>query len=706
MTNLFQVWENPIVREAIFLASPELYTELDKGLAIGVTNNRLNISLKHALLKYLSRMTSRCTPFGIFAGCVLGSFDKNTRVILEDLSKYKRQTRFDMNFLVAWSQRLSEEKGIRKQLLWYPNTSLYKIGNQYRYIEYTYTKHNNRSHALEAVTYSQYLQTVLERAKQGANHGDLALVLVDKEISIEEAEDFIDELIDNQILIGELEPTVTGEDFLLQIQKVLSRYVHTEQLCTFISDVNDVISTLDTQIGNTIQPYNEICEILTKKEITYKSKYLFQTDLYPKLSENQLDIKWGYKLKRLLPVLNKITPTYQDTNLDRFITAFSKRYETREIPLTIALDTEIGIGYLQHQSASDSTPFLEDLLIPSKVTQQQQISWHPFYEVLDKKLQESKYILEIEDKDLTNFTENWNDLPDTMSAMVELVKLNNEEKMVLSSVGGTSATNLLGRFTTGDTELNKLVTEIAEIEQQMNPDMILAEIIHLPESRTGNVIRRTSIREYEIPYLGKSSVPQKNQILIDDLMISIKQGNVLLRSKRLNKYVLPRLSNAHNYSANALPIYHFLCDLQQQKTRSGIGFYWGAVFQNKSFLPRVVYKDFILAKARWKIHKEEIQDFLTYTPQQLLEHIDSWRLRHSIPAMVQLIDGDNTLLINLESPNAIQMWLDTIKKRSEFIIEEFLFVEDSIVKRGIQDFTNQFVISFYNEEKLKKSGRN
>ena len=48
------------------------------------------------------------------------------------------------------------------------------------------------------------------------------------------------------------------------------------------------------------------------------------------------------------------------------------------------------------------------------------------------------------------------------------------------------------------------------------------------------------------------------------------------------------------------------------------------------------------------------------------------------------------------------MWLDAVKKKKEFILEEFLFTEDCVVNRNNKGFTNQIVISFYNQEKMKK----
>lgn len=185
-----ELWQNKILREAIFLASPELFTEITKWIT-GETSEVKKIErLQSSLLKYIARMSSRCTPFGLFAGCSMGEFNKTTEIQLKNTDQHRRQTRFDMNFLVAFSQKLSKEPHIKKQLLWYPNNSLYKIGAQYRYVEYTYNARNRREHAIEAVTHSPYLETILEHARSGSKIDELARLLVDDDISIEEAEGF------------------------------------------------------------------------------------------------------------------------------------------------------------------------------------------------------------------------------------------------------------------------------------------------------------------------------------------------------------------------------------------------------------------------------------------------------------------------------------------------------------------------------------
>ena len=158
-----------------------------------------------------------------------------------------------------------------------------------------------------------------------------------------------------------------------------------------------------------------------------------------------------------------------------------------------------------------------------------------------------------------------------------------------------------------------------------------------------------------------------------------------------------------------MPVYHFLCDIQHQGKRSGIGFYWGDSLEKHSFLPRVVYKEFILSSARWKITKDDISLLKKTTGKERREALLQWRSALKIPQYVQLVNGDNTLLINLENDNSIDMWLDAVKNANTCILEEFLFAAEGeeqqpngVVKQGIMGYTNQFVISLFNQGKLNQ----
>ncbi|MFP3541212.1 lantibiotic dehydratase, partial [Pseudomonas sp. SIMBA_044] len=79
--------------------------------------------LKYTLLKYLSRMSSRCTPYGLFASCSIGLISSETEIQLDDPSQYRRHTRLDMNFMVSYYYELLKTDEIKNALKLYPNSS-------------------------------------------------------------------------------------------------------------------------------------------------------------------------------------------------------------------------------------------------------------------------------------------------------------------------------------------------------------------------------------------------------------------------------------------------------------------------------------------------------------------------------------------------------------------------------------------------------
>jgi lantibiotic biosynthesis protein len=226
-------------------------------------------------------------------------------------------------------------------------------------------------------------------------------------------------------------------------------------------------------------------------------------------------------------------------------------------------------------------------------------------------------------------------------------------------------------------------------------DKILAEIVHIPESRTGNILRRPVLRNYEIAYLCNPGTHAKNTLPLTDLMVFVENNKVVLWSKFHNKEVLPCLSNAHNYSNNALPIYHFLCDLQAQHLKPIYGFEWGVVANHYDFLPRVTHKNVILCKAKWMVSKNELAVFNKKTAHELFNAFSVWRKQREIDQFVNFVHYDNTLLLDFEATICIEMFLKLAVNHTKIILEEFLFQDSHVVKNEDQEgFTNQFIVSF------------
>ena len=693
-----RLFTNSIFKEALFLASPELYNQVVKWIQGDITDQKKTENLQFAILKYSIRIATRCTPFGLFASCATGKFDMHTNI---QLKEHERFTRFDTTFLTQLFQKLLKETIIKEPLLFYPNTSLYKIGAHYRYVEYTIEK-KKRSYSLEGIVSSEYLESILLQAKKGATISEFVLTLIDNEIKEKEARGFIEELIDNQILVSELEITITGDDYFKNLLDRIQQIPEALETYTQLLKLQQQLTLLDAKIGNEVSDYQPIIANAKAMVPALDANYLFQTDAFIATKKNTLDSNIKRQLNKAIVLFNKMTLPSANGAIEEFKRNFLKRFEQDEVSLNLVLDTETGIGF--GDKKEDQNSMLDDLSLFGSSKRYERIIWTDVDTILQKKLvasiQNREYTITLTAADFKELPTTWDNLPDTFSSIIEVYKKENQEQIFINGIGGASATSLLGRFAYGDIQLASHINDIVQIEETINTGKILAEMVHLPEARTGNILQRTSFRDYEIPYLGKSNVTAEHQIPIEDILVSVNNDTIILRSKKLNKQLLPRLGNAHNYGTNPLPIYQFLCELQTQNKRSSVGFRWNAILKKQDFLPRVAFENMIFSKARWNIEVKALKQLCE--KKDLLSSIKIWQKENMIPDLVELVEGDNRLLINLKDEFSIKMVLNTVKNKKYFLLEEFLFSDDEIVKNEEGgSFCNQFVISFYNEAKLK-----
>ena len=118
---LQQLFTQKEIQEALFLSSPNLLNEFIKWKKGELIDKEDEKRLIYSLLKYTLRIHSRCTPFGLFAGC---NIVENTNNIELSTQKTERSTRLDMNFTCALAQELTKLPFIHKHLKFYPNTSI------------------------------------------------------------------------------------------------------------------------------------------------------------------------------------------------------------------------------------------------------------------------------------------------------------------------------------------------------------------------------------------------------------------------------------------------------------------------------------------------------------------------------------------------------------------------------------------------------
>ncbi len=707
--------DESVFAEALYLSTPALYDECQKHLIKPLTDAKELKKLNISLYKYQTRASHRCTPFGLFAGLGIGNWDNENNITLNaDLKEtLKRKTRLDMNVLFSLAQELVKKEYIQPHLKFYPNTSIYKVGEAYRYIEYYYNN-NRRFHKINRVDFTEYLQFILSESKKGLTKAEISNLLISDEISLEEATPFVDELIASQIIIHQLEPTVTGNDYFdvlfLNLQQLQASQPSNElqQVIELLAQVNLLIKVNDEAVFNAITTYKHIHAQLKTLLPELSETNLFQTDLYKTPTAKTLHSDLQKQLTDTITFLNKISPPNKNSTLDEFKKRFTARYEDYEIPLLIALDTESGVGYPNNDTAGVND-LVEGVFAMGDANNESDIKWNMLQSYLLKlitdSIKDNKKVIELTEEDFKNIDYSKGNLPSTFSVMFKVINATSQ-KIDLNSIGGSSAINLLGRFAGGDEHLGNIVNNIAEFEQAQHPDKILAEIVHLPESRTGNILARPSFRKYEIPYLAKSTVDDALQIKVENLTLKVKGDNIILFDTQLQKEIIPRLGNAHNFSYNSLPIYHFLCDLQNQYVaKPYVGFNWGALANQFDFLPRVEYKNTVLSSAKWTLRKnqlEPLQDKKKLDADKITAFFDLQK-KIQLPNRFLIVEADNELLIDCTNPVAVDTFIDNIKHKNEITLEEYLFEDEHALVKDSNgnSYTNECIAIVLNPTETK-----
>ncbi|MDR6562160.1 MULTISPECIES: lantibiotic dehydratase [unclassified Arcicella] len=698
--NLRELFSEAILQEAIYIASPDFYAEFKKWFD-GVNQNPSDVrKILLSLYKYYVRMSTRCTPYGLFAGCTIGDIQDSTDIRFAENAKFRKSSRLDMNYVEEVAKLIVNREEIRHQLLFFTNSSIYQVADAYRYAECR-VQHKKRSCFLTSVAFSEYLESILTKAKNGARLSELAQSIVSNEVNYNEAIAFVEDMIDAQILVSELEPTTTGDEFFDVLMARMVTLQGTAEISKHLQQIKRLLLIQD----NSVSKYHEIERIISENFVKTSSKDLIQTDLFYETLNNSIGKTVTKQLSSSLEKLFLWTRKNNGADLESFKKRFYARYEEEEVPLLLALDGETGVGYgAVFGGQADNAPLVDDLRIQGRAREQttnwEDIDRIKFSKFLQAK-QEGSTTIMLTDKDFEPFLaiKDGIKLPDSFYAFGSVLAPSAEAidtgnfKFLMSVASGPSAGNLFARFCHGDEKITAKVKECLEYEEQHNPEAIYAEVVHLPEARIGNILMRPAIRKYEIPFLGNASVEKPFQIALDDLMVSVPYGRkVVLRSKKLNKEVIPRLTTAHNYS-RGLGIYKFLCDLQGYGLNSTVSWDWG-ILNEQTFLPRVEYKNIIVSKAKWKLYAE-LHPALAGKNLPDRTFWDNLQKDLNIPRYVVLTEGDNELLIDFESETSLQILHHKILKKGMATLSEFLSSPDNCF---IQDkngkYSNEMLLAF------------
>lgn len=673
---------DPDIREALAYASPALCRQLEGRLRD--VEEPLPPGLRQTLYKYLIRMATRPTPYGLFAGVSCGTVcDAGSAICL--VPEHRPVVRPDMGVLAALARQLEGHAGTRRELTYHTNNTLTQLDGHVRYYAYRSLK-GDRRFERQRMENTRLLAMVTTLAQTGIHYRRLLTALTGAGLSGWQADAYLDALVRHQVLVTDLEPSVTGAG--------VGFTEHTVRAHAPLAGIMDAALGMQ-RLSTLLSPGDRWTSL---PGVAPADAPLFQCDLLTGTAANRLNRQ---VLDTIVSEIRDLLPLRRQpmvAELRAFAHRFSARYGDRWVPLLEALDTERGVGYgSEADFYRDAFPLIEGL---------------PFHrerefggEVPDEILRvvagkwTGQHTVELDKKDLAAIAgrQQGDDfpLPPTAYVLGSLLAADADAldrgafRFQVSACGGCSALPLMARFAHLDKGLETQLLNMTAREQLYFDDAVLAEIVHLPNDRHGNILHRPHLRHYEIPVYTPSTLPEEQQIPLADLWVGIRGARMALYSRRLGKRVVPRLASAHN-PVHGMAIYRFLCDAQHETGSLDLTWDWAA-FGMLAFLPRVTYGHLVLSRARWRITRRSFPD------RDVLAAVRQLREEFALPGRVVLADADRELLLELEQPVAAALLVDGLR-RGDIHLHEYLPDPacGPVIDRSGQPYAHELVIPMHN----------
>ena len=668
---LREVLHHDFFKAAIFLASQSLYCELRKK---GFNYDELEAGARLTLWKYLNRMCFRPLPYGFFSSFSAAAWtdDRNNGLCLS--GEEELIIRPDCQVIKDYLQTLPLNDF--HDLKYYTNNSIYQSSKQLRFISQAYSAQNK--FAIVQVKLVPGLNKLLKFISQGRTKQEVINFLAVQYGDDLPLEEYFESLLTGQVVVSALAPNVTGPGFSQRCLRLLERYRDI--------DLNN-FRTFRLKIKAPAQDWLALNRHIDLMAHHMTSSY----SLYQRNIIGGLPSSVKGRLIGLIANMDKLCAARPVGTMGRFLDAFIQKYDQQEVPLMLVLDPGSGIGYENLAAAfnAQNDNFINDLYINDK--EDNRANWGAVEKLIFKKWNNlnssgtDKIVISTED--LAQLPASAHLLPPGLFVLFKHM----DQELWIDAIGGVSGIELSARFGEEGNEVAAALKLICKHETELNNGFVFAEIAFSPNDRSANINQRAHYYDYEIPVLTNCTRPEEFTIRLSDLVISVRDQQVLLRSVKLNRFIIPRLSSAYNYKLSAIPVFRFLCDLQFQGLQSNLSCSLQDMFPGMDYYPRLQVEDAVVSPATWVLNKEQIGNIAAG---------DGSMEELNIPQYFSLLEGDNYLVFNRLSSIDRSVFRKCIKNKSTATLTEYTFaLQPDLKDTDKQHFASQYVACILNRDK-------
>nr|WP_315034212.1 lantibiotic dehydratase [uncultured Chryseobacterium sp.] len=630
------------LHDVLQVSHSDFYLQIKKNIDYSHDTDTTKLSKIYlTLYKFLSRISFRSTPYSLFSGVSVAeimdkkgnpSIDKSTLQIdiqpqLHDYIKFV--SGLSIHFLIDYNISL------------FVNPSLYSLHDKYYYVEKNLSQVNNAS--LINVSKNKILKAIIDQCgSKGRSINEITdyILNFEKNYSREDILSYVYQLTSSQILLPDLFLNPSEEDLTTHILKKLDPFKNSHE----IRDYYSYILKLSKLKGHDrITDLKEFKKLYPEKNLSIDTRITTDKINVPSPIIDSISQQCFELFSKMR---NRNAPF-----LDAFISKYLDKYEHAKIPLLEALDPNYGIGYAEFSIGNaEYQPLTNGLNFGTNTTSAQYenpidtVVERTFYQFLDKK--QSSIDIEKELNELPSLRNS--QIPVNESAYIFGNLTTTEDLQSFTffpdQVYANQASKLLKRFSNMGDDISDFITDIYRHEQEVNKNTILAEVITIPNNQFSNIVLTKASRNGEIPHFTNYN---KNKINVElrDIVIYIQDRKVRLFSKKLKKEIIPVVSHPYNTYLED-PICKFLSDVANQFTGGGRFWNWGK-YNQREHLPRITYKNIIIAREAWCLHK--IANSYTDTKEAdiLIQSLIKDKKLPQKVVMSNAVNSDNEIILDL-----------------------------------------------------------
>ncbi|MBM7717655.1 hypothetical protein JOC94_004686 [Bacillus thermophilus] len=661
--HLFNIMKNGDIKEAIYVSSPSLYHSLIK-LEKFSDSPKKNQLVKSAL-KYLIRMSTRPTPFGLCSGVEAGRIGEKTELVIPENGQFKKRARPDMEWLLKAISILEEVDEVLFHLKVQRNHSLYYNGTRVKLLFHTgfgqLFKDGDNYNKQPTIRFTQVVEDVFKLADKPVVFSELVHSIKElyPRVDINTIIDFVKELLKQEFLISEIRPSLMDVNpFESLIEKLIKNQIH----YPILEELNNVLTLFNeyncTLVGKGEKTYTLLKE--TMKKVTDAQSFI-QVDLAMNTQTLTLSKNVKDTVEKAAETLWKLSAPHSGfEHIDRYREDFVERYGTyQEVPLLTLLDEDMGLGYpatYEFPPSSRSLKKTRDKFTPYRTK--------VLLELMTKAIKNGSMEINLTDRDIERLSgkeqieqfEPASQAPISMELYFQIlanheteIDEGNFEMIIGGNPGSAAAGKTFGRFIDIlDESIGHKMADTSKAEESLYTDSIFAELVYLPPAgRAANLMVSKNTREYEIVVGTNSSKSSDKQIPLEDIVVGCNLESFYLKSKRLNKKIIPVTCHMLDYS-NAPNVCRFLREVALEGVRHWMPFDWGEL-EHSSALPSIRYGNILLSLAEWKVDPLTLDLDQKISTEDFTAYFMNWRKEQGIPRYVYLTRSDNRILLDLEN---------------------------------------------------------